>query len=44
MPKNLINGCCNITGGGIIENLPRVLPKNKAVEINLDKIKNFKNF
>ena len=42
--KNLINGCCNITGGGIIENLPRVLPKNKAVKINLDKIKTFKIF
>ena len=42
--KNLINGCCNITGGGIIENLPRVLPKNKAVEINLDKIKTLKIF
>ena len=42
--KNLINGCCNITGGGIIENLPRVLPKNKAAKINLDKIKTLKIF
>ena len=42
--KNLINGCCNITGGGIIENLPRVLPKNKAAQINLDKIKTLKIF
>ena len=40
----MINGCCNITGGGIIENLPRILPKNKAVEINLDKIKTLKIF
>jgi len=42
--RGLINGCCNITGGGIIENLPRILPKNKAVEINLDKIKTLKIF
>ena len=42
--KNLINGCCNITGGGIIENLPRILSTNKAVEIDLDKIKTLKIF
>jgi len=36
---NLINGCCNITGGGLVENLPRILPKNKGFKINLDKIK-----
>ena len=42
--KGLVNGCCNITGGGIIENLPRVLPKNRAVKINLDKIKTLKIF
>tara|TARA_Y100001958_G_C21203073_1_gene529460 strand:+ start:198 stop:1232 length:1035 start_codon:yes stop_codon:yes gene_type:complete len=42
--KGLINGCCNITGGGIIENLPRILPKDKAVKINLDKIKTLNIF
>ncbi len=42
--KNLIHGCCNITGGGIIENLPRILSANKAVEIDLDKIKTLKIF
>jgi len=42
--KNLINGCCNITGGGITENLPRVLPKGKAAEINLDKVKTLEIF
>ena len=42
--KNLINGCCNITGGGITENLPRVLHKGKAAEINLDKVKTLKIF
>tara|TARA_B100000963_G_scaffold360579_1_gene391973 strand:+ start:5402 stop:6436 length:1035 start_codon:yes stop_codon:yes gene_type:complete len=42
--KGLINGCCNITGGGIIENLPRILPKHKAVKIDLTKIKTSKIF
>tara|TARA_B100000963_G_scaffold313901_1_gene292118 strand:- start:2399 stop:3433 length:1035 start_codon:yes stop_codon:yes gene_type:complete len=42
--KGLINGCCNITGGGIVENLPRILPKNKAVKINLNKIKTLNIF
>ena len=29
LEKNkLINGACHITGGGIIDNLPRILPKN----------------
>ena len=42
--KQLINGCCNITGGGITENLPRVLPYGKAAEINLNKIKTNKIF
>jgi len=42
--KNLLNGCCNITGGGITENLPRVLPKGKGAEIDLDKIKTLKIF
>lgn len=42
--KNLLNGCCNITGGGITENLPRVLSKGMAAEIDLDKIKTLKIF
>ena len=42
--KNLINGCCNITGGGITENLPRVFPKGKGAKIDLDKIKTLKIF
>ena len=42
--KNLFNGCCNITGGGITENLPRVLPKGKGAKIDLDKIKTLKIF
>ena len=37
--KKLINGCANITGGGLIDNLIRVIPKNFHVNINLSKIK-----
>ncbi len=37
--KNLIKGCANITGGGISDNLKRILPKNTNAEINLKHIK-----
>jgi len=37
--KKLINGCANITGGGLINNLMRVIPKNFSLNINLSKIK-----
>ena len=37
--KKLINGCANITGGGLIDNLIRVLPKKLCLNINLSKIK-----
>lgn len=37
--QNLIHGACNITGGGLIENIPRVLPKNVSAKIDLTKIK-----
>ena len=36
--KNLINGCANITGGGLINNLTRVVPNNLCLNISLDKI------
>ena len=36
---NLIKACAHITGGGIIENLPRVIPNNYSAKINLSKIK-----
>ena len=26
--ENLINGCANITGGGLVDNIQRVIPKN----------------
>jgi len=37
--KKLINGCANITGGGILNNLIRVIPKKLSININLSKIK-----
>jgi phosphoribosylformylglycinamidine cyclo-ligase len=35
----LIKGCAHITGGGIVENLPRVIPNNYGAKIDLSKIK-----
>ena len=37
--RNLINGSCNITGGGLLENIPRVLKNGICASINLEKIK-----
>jgi phosphoribosylformylglycinamidine cyclo-ligase len=37
--KKLINGCANITGGGLIDNLLRVMPDRLCLNINLSKIK-----
>ncbi len=37
--KKLINGCANITGGGIIDNIKRVIPNGLCANINLSKIK-----
>ena len=42
--KELINGCANITGGGLINNLIRVMPNNLCLNINLSKIKTSKIF
>ncbi len=42
--KNLINGCANITGGGLADNVKRIIPNNLVAEINLDKIKTSKIF
>ncbi len=36
--KNLINGCANITGGGLVDNIKRIIPENLVAEINLNKI------
>jgi phosphoribosylformylglycinamidine cyclo-ligase len=42
--KNLISGCANITGGGIRDNLKRIIPDNLVANINLNKIKTKKIF
>ena len=42
--KNLINGCANITGGGIEDNIKRVVPNNLCADIDLDKVKTQKIF
>ena len=42
--KKLLNGCANITGGGIIENIKRIIPKNHCAQINLNKIRPLKIF
>ena len=42
--KNLINSAAHITGGGLIENLLRSVPKNLTLNIFLDKIKILKIF
>ncbi len=41
---NLINGCANITGGGISDNIKRIIPDGLSAEINLEKIKTKKIF
>ena len=42
--NNLLNGCANITGGGIFENIKRVIPDNFCASIDLKKIKTLKIF
>ncbi|WP_440618662.1 phosphoribosylformylglycinamidine cyclo-ligase [Candidatus Pelagibacter sp. HIMB1493] len=42
--KNLINGCANITGGGLADNIKRIIPDNMVADIDLNKIKTLKIF
>ena len=42
--NNLINGCANITGGGLKDNVKRVIPKGLMADIDLTKIKTKKIF
>ena len=42
--NNLINGCANITGGGLADNIKRIIPDKMVADINLNKIKTKKIF
>ncbi len=42
--NNLLNGCANITGGGLVENIKRVIPNKLGAVINLNLIKPLKIF
>jgi len=42
--KNILNGCANITGGGLKDNIKRIMPNNHCAEIDLNKIKTLKIF
>ena len=37
--KKLINGCANITGGGLLNNLIRIVPKKLCINVDLSEIK-----
>ena len=37
--NNLVNGCANITGGGISDNIKRIIPDRLTANISLNKIK-----
>ena len=41
---NLINGCANITGGGLSDNIKRIIPDEMIADINLDQIKTLNIF
>ncbi len=42
--KNFLNACANITGGGLKDNIKRIIPQNLCAEINLNKINTLKIF
>jgi len=37
--NNLLNGCANITGGGLADNIKRVIPDGLVANIDLNKVK-----
>ena len=41
---NLLNGCSNITGGGLADNIKRVIPDGFVADIDLNKVKTKKIF
>ena len=44
MNRDLLNGCANITGGGLVDNIARVIPNKLCADISLNKIKPLKIF
>ncbi len=42
--QNLINGCANITGGGLVDNIKRIIPNKLFADINLNQIKTLNIF
>ena len=42
--NEIINGCANITGGGLADNIRRIIPNKYCAEIDLSKIKTMKIF
>ncbi len=42
--NNLINGCANITGGGLSDNIKRIIPDKLSANISLNQIKTSKIF
>ena len=42
--NNILNGCANITGGGLKENIKRIIPDHLSAEIDLNKINTLKIF
>ena len=44
MDNDLLNGCANITGGGIVDNLKRILPNNLNAKIDLSKVNTLRIF
>ena len=42
--RKLLNGCANITGGGLADNIKRVIPDGLVADIDLNKIKTKKIF
>ena len=44
LKRKYISGCANITGGGLEDNIKRVIPKKYCAEIDLEKLKTLKIF
>ena len=42
--NNLLKKCANITGGGLVDNISRIIPNRLCADINLNKVKTLKIF